>query len=303
MEPLSPDDWRFLSSDDLSHEKDILASDVNPLNNSNYIYESFDSKKTEAEYQKRYLDIFGLAQAHPMYEQCKEHTIYQLDDSDQARVNHQDGRFSYRNPNAYESDEDSVALTKEECIDIALSLLVDHSIVTPKEVELDSVITVCRMEASEEEINTGDFCYEPEAIGYIAVFKRKLGELPILSNQVDTIKVEITVNGEVASLISNYKHGRILTEREVVKPLLATVKEAKESLSWIGVIDDVESGLLPLEDGDYVPVYKVTTSDAGSTSMPTFTVQYLRQDTLEPISFNAENAIDGYEIEDGDVEN
>ena len=60
---------------------------------------------------------------------------------------------------------------------------------------------------------------------------------------------------------------------------------------------------MPLEDGDYVPVYKVTTSGADSTSLPSLTVQYLRQDTLEPVSFRAENAIDGYEIEDDGVEN
>ena len=302
-EPLSDYNRRFYSSSDLAHEKDVLVDDVKPLNHSNYIYESFDSKKTETEYRERYLDIFGLGQTDPMYERRTEQTIYQLSDSDEARVDHQDGSFCYRNPRVYEGEENTVALTKKECIHIAFSLLVDHSIVTPKEVELDSVISVCQMAASEEEINTGVFNSDPEVIGYIAVFKRKLGELPILSNQVDTIKVEVSVNGEVASLISNYKHGRILTGREVVQPLLATTKEAEESLSWVGTIDDVEAGLLPLEDGDYVPVYKVTTSDAGSTSMPTFTVQYLRQDTLEPVSFRAENAIDGDEIKDDCAEN
>lgn len=194
-------------------------------------------------------------------------------------------------------------LTKEECIDKAFSLLLDHSIVTQKEVELNSVISICQMVASEEEISTGVFNSEPEVIGYISVFKRKLGGLPILSNRVDTIKVEISGNGEVASLISNYKHGRILTERQLVQPLFATVKETKESLSWMGTIDDIEAGLLPLEDGDYVPVYKVTTLDAGSTSLPSLTVQYLRQDTLEQVSFRVENAIDNYEIEDSGIEN
>lgn len=303
LEPLSDYNRRFYSSSDLAHEKDVLAGDVDPLNHSNYIYESFDSKKTETEYQKRYLDIFGLGETDPMYEQRKKQTIYQLDDSDEARVDHQDGSFSYRNPRAYESNEDSIMLTKEECIDKAFSLLLDHSIVTQKEVELDSVISICQMVASEEEISTGVFNSEPEVIGYISVFKRKLGGLPILSNRVDTIKVEISGNGEVASLISNYKHGRILTERQLVQPLFATVKETKESLSWMGTIDDIEAGLLPLEDGDYVPVYKVTTLDAGSTSLPSLTVQYLRQDTLEQVSFRVENAIDNYEIEDSGIEN
>lgn len=303
LEPLSDNNRRFYGSGSLADEKDILANDVKHLNHSDYIYESFDSKKTEAEYHKRYLDIFGLGQTDPMYEQRQEHAIYQLDDSDEARVDLQDGSFYYRNPEAYISNEDSITLTKEDCIDKAFSLLVDHSIVTPKEVELDSVISIRQMAASEEEIRTGIYNSEPEVIGYISVFKRRLGELPILTNQVDTIKVEISVNGEVASLISNYKHGRVLTERELVRPLLATVKEAQESLSWMGTIDDIEAGLLPLEDGDYVPVYKVTTSDADSTAMPSLTVQYLRQDTLEPVSFRAESAIDGYEIEDDGAEN
>ncbi|MFC1605226.1 hypothetical protein ACFL5F_09395, partial [Planctomycetota bacterium] len=60
-----------------------------------------------------------------------EHAIYQLDDNDEAHVDHQDDSFSYRNPRAYENSEDSIMLTKEECIDKAFSLLVDHSIVTP----------------------------------------------------------------------------------------------------------------------------------------------------------------------------
>jgi len=180
---------------------------------------------------------------------------------------------------------------------------VDHSIVTPKEIELDSVISIRQMAASEEEIATGVFNSEPEVIGYISIFKRKLGRLPILSNQVDTIKIEITRDGEVASLVSNYKHGRVLTEHESIQAPFATVKEAQESLSWMGPIDDVEAGLLPFENGDYVPVYKVTTLDEDSTSSPHPEVQYLRQDTLEPVSLRAENAIDGYEIEDGSVEN
>ena len=297
-EPLSNDNGRIYGTSDLGHE-----NDVKPLNHSNYIYESFDSKKTEAEYQKRYLDIFGLGEADPMYEQLTEQTIYQLNDRGEARVHGHDGSFSYRNPAAYENNEDSIVLTKEECIDKAFSLLVDHSIVTPKEVELNSVISIHQMVASQEEISTGVYNSEPEITGYISIFKRKLGRLPILSNQVDTIKVEISGNGEVASLLSNYKHGRILTERQLVQPPFATIAEAKESLSWMGTIDDVEEGLWPLEDGDYVPVYKVTTSGADSTSLPSLTVQYLRQDTLEPVSFRAENVIDGYEIEDDGVEN
>jgi hypothetical protein len=302
-EPYSDDNRRFYSPSDHAQEKDVLADDVNPLNRPNYIYESLDSKKAEAEYQKRYLDIFGLGETDPVYEQRTEQALYRLNDNDEAHINNHDGSFSYRNPGAYQSNENSVELTKAECIDKAFSLLIDHSIVTPKEVVLDSVISIRQMTASEEEIGTGIYNSQPEVIGYISIFKRKLGELPILTNQVDTIKVEISVNGKVASLISNYKHGRVVTERELVQPLLATAKEAQESLSWMGTIDDVEAGLLPLEDGDYVPVYKVTTSDVDSTSMPSLRVQYLRQDTLEPISFRAENAIDGYEIENDGVEN
>jgi len=216
-EPFSDYNRRFYSASDFAREKDVLADDIKPLNHSNYIYESFDSKKTEAEFQKRYLDIFGLGETDPMYEQRTEQTIYQLNDRGEARVRGHDGSFSYRNPRVYENSEDSIVLTKEECIDKAFSLLVDHSIVTPREVELDSVISIRQMVASKEEISTGVYNSEPEVIGYISVFKRKLGRLPILSNQVDTIKVEISGSGEVASLISNYKHGRILTERQLVR--------------------------------------------------------------------------------------
>ena len=303
LEPLSDYNRRLYSAGGPSREKDALADDVQPLSLSSCVYESFDSKKTETEFQKRYLDIFGLGETDPMYEQRTEQTIYQLNDRGEARVHGHDGSFSYRNPRAYENNEDSTVLTKEECVVKAFSLLVDHSIVTPEEVELDSVISIRQMIASEEEIRTGVYNSEPEVVGYISVFKRKLGRLPILSNQVDTIKVEISGNGEVASLISNYKHGRIVTERQLVQPQLATVKEARESISWVGTIDDVEAGLLPLEDGEYVPVYKVTTSGADSTSLPSLAVKYLRQDTLEPVSFRVENAIDGYEIEDDGVEN
>jgi hypothetical protein len=301
--PLSDNSIALFRSGEASSEKDVLSDDTRHLRCSGYIYESTDSKKAEAEFSRRYLDIFGLGNANTMYEQRKEQTIYRRDTQDEARLNHRDGSFYYRNPEVYISNQDSVILTRNECVDRAFSLLVDHSIVTPKEIELDSVISIRQMAASEEEIATGVFNSEPDVIGYISVFKRKLGRLPIISNRVDTIKVEISVNGEVASLISNYKHGRILTERELVQPLLTSVKEAQESLSWMDTIDDVEAGLLPLEDGDYVPVYKVTTSDADSTSMPSLKVQYLRQDTLEPVSFRAENAIDGYEIQDNGVQN
>jgi hypothetical protein len=302
-EPLSDNSRALYRSGATSFEKDVFSNDTKHLSRSDYIYESTDSKKTEAEFSRRYLDSLGLGNANTMYEQRKEQTIYRLYSQDEARLDHRDGSFYYRNPEAYISKEDSVILTRDECIDRAFSLLVDHSIVTPMEIELDSVISIRQMAASEEEIATGVFNSEPEVIGYISVFKRKVGRLPILSNQVDTIKIEITRDGEVASLVSNYKHGRVLTEREAVQAPFTTVKEAQESLSWMGPVDDVEAGLLPMENGDYVPVYKVTTLDVDSTSSLHPEVQYLRQDTLEPVSFRAENAIDGYEIEDGGVEN
>jgi len=302
-EPLSNNSRALYRSGETASEKDVFFNDSKHLSHSDYIYESTDSKKTEAEFSRRYLDIFGLGNANPMYEQRKKQTVYQLGSQDEARVDHTDSSFCYRNPEAYISNEDSIILTRDECIDRAFSLLVDHSIVTPKEIELDSVISIRQMAASEEEIATGVFNSEPEVIGYISIFKRKLGRLPILSNQVDTIKIEITRDGEVASLVSNYKHGRVLTEHESIQAPFATVKEAQESLSWMGPIDDVEAGLLSFENGDYVPVYKVTTLDEDSTSSPHPEVQYLRQDTLEPVSLRAENAIDGYEIEDGSVEN
>jgi len=281
-------------------EDRALAEGGALLSQSDYVYDSVDSKKTESEFHAKYLDVFGLGDATPLYEQRRSQSLYQLDGQDEARVDHGNDSFIYRNPEAYEGIGEGVRLTQSECIDRALSLLMDHEIVQLDEIELDSVISINQMSATLDEIEADTFNSEPEVVGYIAVFKRRLGNLPLLTNDVDTIEIEITTSGEIASFISNYKHGRILTQRESIQPQFGNVEDAKETLAWMGTFDEVKAGLLPLENGDYVPVYKVTMLSSGATELSSPIVRYIHQDTLEPVSFMAANTIDGYEPEEAE---
>ena len=70
----------------------------------------------------------------------------------------------------------------------------------------------------------------------------------------------------MAPLICNYKNDRVLTKWYAVQVPFNSIKEARDSLSWIGSIEDIEAILLSLKNEDYVPVYKVTPLNSNSTS-------------------------------------
>jgi hypothetical protein len=300
-EPLA-NEINFSSADAFPDQRNALVGDVKQLDRSAYIYESMDSKKKEAEAIRKYLGMFDLGNSDSKYDHLRGQTTYQSHNQNGAYLDSADGSFLYRNPEVYTSNDNASALTRSECIDMAFSLLVDHDIVKPKELALDRVFSVSQTMVSQDDITGEILDTESEVLGYVIVFKRRLGDLPILSNQVDTIRIEMTRSGEVASLISNYRHGRVLTRHESVTSSLTDVQSVQAELAWLGAVDAVEAGLLPLENGDYVPVYKVTTTETDSSAMPSPQVQYLRQDTLEPVPFVAASAIDSPEAEDDGME-
>jgi len=90
-----------------------------------------------------------------------------------------------------------------------------------------------------------------------------------------------------------------VTEKTLRSKGINTIRQLRETSPEIlkSIFGDQTAHVLRL------PVYKVTTLNVDPTSSLHPEVQYLRQDTLEPVPFRAENAIDGYEIEDDGLEN
>jgi hypothetical protein len=297
-EPLSPNARRNFGIAALSQDTAPSQPALMPLNHAAHVCESTDSKRLETEFASRYLALVGLEETTPQYKMRAHRTVYQSTDENEAHVDHRQGSFLYHNPRAYLEKEDGAELTREECVETARALLEAYDIVTAQEVELTDVISVREVVAANAEAAAVGASPGPSVLAYTAVFKRKVGELSIVSNDVDTIRVEITTNGQIASLISNYKHGRVLTEGDPVRPYFADSAQAFEALAAMGPINEIKAGLLPEEDGTYVPVYKVTTSPCESSAGSAYAVHFLRQDTLAPVSVRSEQAVDGYEVND-----
>ena len=273
-----------------------LADEAAPLPSDSAIYESIDSTDREDATLLRYLDLFGFKSSASLYDPLKDRAVYTIDEKRQVCINNRTGSLYYH-------DADVSALTgpcqlsKDECIDRAVSVLIDSQIVSPTEVEVDSVISEHYMVATTDGTDNASGS-EPKVARYTVVFKRKLGGLPILTNDTDTIRVEIGQSGKVASLVSHYRYGRKTVKAAPVQGTLPAVSEAKARLSTDGTIRDVQAGMLPLVDGTYIPVYEVTTLKSGPDMLTQPEVTYYAMDTLEVIDLGDGDAADGYELED-----
>jgi len=187
-------------------------------------------------------------------------------------------------------------LSEEECILRASTFLLGNKIVGPNEVEIERVISVNCMVATTDEIASESYSCEPTVTRYVVVFKRKLGELPILTNETDTIRVEVGQNGKIASLVSRYKYGRRTRMREATKGKLPNVRQAKVAFSALGAVRNVQAGILPMPDGTYLPAYEVTSLAPRDELFPRPQITYHRVDTLELIETEDRDINDGYEL-------
>jgi hypothetical protein len=181
-------------------------------------------------------------------------------------------------------------LSQEECIDRATSFLVGNKIVGPDEVKVDSIIRENYMVTADGKGSSNDS--QPQVARYTVVFKRNIGELPILTNDADTIRVEIGRNGKIASLISRYKYGRKVSRLASMKGALASVRQATTTLSATGDIKNVRAGMLPMSDGTYLPVYEVASVTFPDGLLPRPQITYRRMDTLQIVDKDAASAGD-----------
>jgi hypothetical protein len=232
------------------------------------------------------LHVLGFTEGASVDSLLPEKKPSTMDDKQQLWVDRRTGNRYYRQTPVSEQAQGPCVLTVEESLEKAVAFVEDHGLAPLDELTLDGVVTISRMIASAEEIDTNTYSHKPEISGYIIVLKRNLGDLPILTNDVDTVTVEIRANGEVASAVSNYRSGGTLAERETVTPKFLTAGEAKKGLLKPGTAAEVTAGFLPTQDGSLVPVYEVVTQTRAGESSPQATVKYYRMDTLEPLGSN-----------------
>ena len=132
-------------------------------------------------------------------------------------------------------------LTAEESLEKAAAFIADNHLAAPDELTLDGVVSIRQMTVTAEEIAANKYSHTPEIVGYVVMLKRDLGDLPILTNDTDTIMVEIGPNGQVASAASNYQTGRTVEQRESIAPKFATVEAAKKGLVTLVEITRTDS--------------------------------------------------------------
>jgi len=279
----------------VSAGSDISVNESTRLPTAAWSYESTDSATAEDEALVRYLDVFGLQSTTTLFGRFKEQATYKISDKRQICINRGSGSLYYQDAGVL-AQTGPCGLSQDECILQASAFLLGNKIVGPNEVEIDSVISVNWMAATTDEIATGSYSSNPVIARYIIVFKRKLGNLPVLTNDTDTIRVEIGQNGKIASLVSHYKYGRRISALEATKGRLPNVRQAKAALSPSGVVRNVKAGILPADDGTYLPVYEVTTLASGDELLPRPQVTYHRMDTLELVKRDTMAIIDGYEL-------
>lgn len=127
---------------------------------------------------------------------------------------------------------------------------------------------------------------------YTVIFKRNLGELPILINDADTIRVEIGQDGKIASLVSRYKYGRKVSKLESTKAALPNLQQARTRLSTVAGIKSIRAGMLPMSDGTYQPVYEVASVTFPDGLLPRPQITYHRMDTLQLVDRDTGSAGD-----------
>jgi len=265
------------------------------------IYDSKDSQEQQNAALLKYREVFGIAKDRtPQGKMNKGLTIWKTDESRTVVVDPRTGSLHFRD---IEADRECIGpckLTEDQCAERAVSLLVAHGIVASEELSVDRIISVNRMTATEEEIATNIYMSGPQVIRYIVVLKRNMGELPILTNDTDTITVEFGSAGRLVSLSSEYSYGRTFVSRTPVVPCFRRVDEATSALALPGTVRDLRAGLMPLEDGSYVPVYEVVATGDASGLASQLTVDYYRVDTLEPVTPPQDG--EGHELDDEAVQ-
>jgi len=205
-------------------------------------------------------------------------------DRQQRRWAGQDSEnFYYRAQEVVGPVSGPCTLTAQESVDRATSFVAAQGIAAPDELTLDGVVAIRQMAVTAEEITARQYHNTPQTVGYLVRLKRDLGDLPLRTNDTDTIMVEIGRGGQVVRATSNYRTGRTVEQRESIVPRFATIEEAKQGLVPSGTEGEVTAGLLPLEDGAYLPVFRVTTPTPNSELSPGAQVRYLRMDTLAPV--------------------
>jgi hypothetical protein len=110
--------------------------------------------------------------------------------------------------------------------------------------------------------------------------------------------IELGGDGDVASLVSHYKYGRTVRTGGSFKPRFTTVDRAKAVFSATLPGEGVKAGLLPMQDGTYVPVYEVTTVTVDAQGTPNPRTEYFRADTLERVHASQTTPAAGYEVEE-----
>ncbi len=262
------------------------------------VYQGTDSKEQEQAAMTRFLHALGIQGDVGFSSTLRKQALYHVDDKRFVWVDSGSGHLYYRDTRCQEGDVHPCRLAQEQAVDIASSFLATSQIVGKDEVAVDRVISVNRMVATKEEILSDTRTSDPEVARYIVVFKRNLGTLPILTERCDTVMVEVDPDGEVASLVSHYKCGRTVKKVASLKSRFANLDIAKASLAATLAAKDVKAGILPLEDGVYVPVYEVTTLGIAADGTPNPRIDYLRMDTLQPIEGSQAGPAQGYELEE-----
>lgn len=281
---------------------DKSISEISALPDTLALYTSEDSDEVQTETLRKYMHLLGVDKFDAVHGDAKTRkTLCKVDEDRKVVIDSRRGSLYYRDTKAARTYKGTCQLSKSECIDQALQLLVKNDIVAPEELCVNKTIAVSRWAATANEVASNVYTSSPEIVRYIVVLKRKLGALPILSNDADTITVEIGATGDLVSLTSEYAYGRTVTAQHAVAPIFRTVDEAKSGLPSVGAIRDLRTGLLADEDGGYLPVYEVITMANSSGLTPRPDVTYYRVDTLEEVTQDLES--EGYELEEDLLQN
>jgi len=258
------------------------ASETAALPRVAWAYESSDAGAAEDVTLEKYLKAFGAESSTMLFDPHQERATYKIADGRQLSIDRRTDCLLYRDAEVSALTGPS-ELSQDECIKRATSFLIGNKIVGPDEVVVDSVIKEGQVTITDQGAGNGSGSSRPHVARYTVVLKRNIGELPILTNDMDTIRVEIGQNGKIASLVSRYMYGRKVNQVESVAGALPNTEQAKTTLSTMGDIKSLRAGILPMSDGTYIPVYEVATVTFDDGQFPQPRVSYLRMDTLEPI--------------------
>ncbi|MBN1506410.1 MAG: hypothetical protein JW955_06170 [Sedimentisphaerales bacterium] len=271
------------------------ADRTTDLPSEGWVYESSDAGAGEDPTIERYLAALGAESNAMLFDAPRERATYKIADGRQLSVDRRSGCLLYQDAQVSALNGPS-GLSQDECIELARSFLIDSKIVGPNEVVVDSVVTETYMTVTDRQSDPASQNPEPQVARYTVVLKRNLGELPILTNDTDTIRVEIGQNGKIASLVSSYKYGRRVSKVESVKGALPDTWQARAVFAKSGSIQNIRAGMLPMPDGTYVPVYEVAAVTFPDGRLPVAQITCHRMDTLEPVVGDEASAGDDHTL-------